>query len=322
MKRFGEYALGFLFLLFIGQVVILAPKTVEEPKPAASMGPRVDQRVDQVMRGAHLVETREGEKEWELWSDEALSFRSLDQWTLKEVKAIFFGKNGVQFTVTGRTGKVETKTKNMNVEGQVVTRSSNGYVFQSESVSYDSVTRTLKSPNTVKMIGPNDKQGDGLKLGGRRMSCDLNTSLVDITGEVRGEKTFSGQKRLLILSERAQFSAQSNLARFLGHVVIDIETIRITGPSAEFAYDSTQQMVTSLLVSGGVRVSDYDKWATSDRLKVNFADESYVFQGHPRVVQNNDELVGEEIILSEGGKKIKVEGARARMEQRRLERPN
>jgi hypothetical protein len=32
-----------------------------------------------------------------------------------------------------------------------------------------------------------------------------------------------------------------------------------------------------------------------------------VFRGQPRLVQNNDELNGEEIIFLEGGKKVKVE---------------
>jgi LPS export ABC transporter protein LptC len=319
MRRAGQYVLGLLFVLLVVQVVILAPKTVDEPAPAASNGPITGpSQIDQAMHGVHLLEGREKEREWELWSDEALSFRALDRWKLKDVKVIFFGKNGVHFTVTGKTGVVETKTKNMKVEGNVVTRSSNGYVFKSETVEYLSHKRLLFSPTPVAMTGPADKQGQGLVLNGQRMELDVGTSLMTITGNVQAEKDFAQGKRLNIRSRSAQFSGKSKLARFYGNVIMDIDTMRITGPEAEFAYDASQEMVTSVLVKNGVRVSDLDKWATSDNLEVNFLNDSYVFQGKPRVVQNNDELVGEKIVFLDGGKRVQVEGARARMDQHRL----
>jgi LPS export ABC transporter protein LptC len=319
MKRIAQYGLGILFLVLVIQVVILAPKTVEEANVhETGVKPEVGQQVDQAMHGVHLLETNESGKEWELWADEALSFRSLDQWSLKTVKAVFFGKNGVYFTVTGKKGRVETKTKNMHVEGNVITRSSNGYVFRSESMDYDSNTRQLRSPTKVVMNGPVDKQGSGLALKGHEMHMDLTTSLMVVEGQVQAQKALGDKRLLHIRSHSSQFSGKSKLARFLGNVVMDIETMRITGPEAEFAYDANQEIVTSVLVKGGVKVSDLDKWATSDRLQVNFVDDSYVFEGKPRMVQNNDELVGEKIYFFEGGKRVKVESARARMDQKRL----
>jgi LPS export ABC transporter protein LptC len=319
MKRIAQYGLGILFLILVIQVVILAPKTVEEAnvrEPGSKT--EVSQQIDQAMHGAHLLETNESGKEWELWADEALSFRTLDQWALKTVKAIFFGKNGVYFTVTGKSGRVETKTKNMRVEGNVITRSSNGYVFRSESMDYDSEARQLKSTTPVTMNGPKDNQGSGLFLKGLRMNMNLTTSLMVVEGQVQAEKALGNNRLLHIRSRTSQFSGKSKLARFLGNVVMDIETMRITGPEAEFAYDANQEIVTSVLVKGGVKVSDLDKWATSERLQVNFVDDSYVFEGKPRMVQNNDELVGDKIYFYEGGKRVRVESARARMDQKRL----
>lgn len=320
MKRLGQYVLGFFFLVLVVQVVILAPKTVEEPESHEAVAPtEVTQKIDQVMHGAHLVETRESQKEWELWADEAMSFRALDRWNLKKVKAVFFGKDGVFFTVTGESGVVETKTKNMRVEGNVTTRSSNGYIFRTEVVEYDSVKHLLLSPSTVHMVGPSDRQGSGLKLHGQKMDLNIDTSLMNVSGKVESEKNFSKGRKLLIHSDNAQFSSKSKLARFYNNVVMDMETMRITGPEAQFIYDSAGQEVSSVLVSGGVRVTDVDKWATSDRLSVNFVSDTYVFQGKPRVIQNNDELVGEKITFFEGGKRVSVQGARARMDQKRMD---
>ena len=46
--------------------------------------------------------------------------------------------------------------------------------------------------------------------------------------------------------------------------------MRITGPEAQFEYDSKKDEISGLNVAGGVKVSDTDKWATSDNLKIDF----------------------------------------------------
>src|SRR6185312_6536604 len=111
-------------------------------------------------------ETREGGKEWELKADKARSLKSKELLELEVVNAVFFADSGVTFTVTGKTGLVETKTKNLRVEGDVVTRSSNGYTFRSQTMEYDSVARMLSAPGAVDMTGPRDAEGRALHLTG------------------------------------------------------------------------------------------------------------------------------------------------------------
>ncbi len=318
MKRLAQYGLALAFFILVIEVIRIAPKTVDETAQKTSPSKASD-TADQVMHGAHLVETREGQKEWELWASEAVSYKNLDRWNLIGVKVIFFGKSGVFFTVTGKKGIVETKTKNLRIEGDVITKSSNGYTFKTEMVDYKSLEHMLMSPQQVKMVGPDDKQGGGLKLKGEEMSLDVQTSLMHIKKKVETQKKFSDTKHLMIHSDDAQFSGNSKLARFFNHVVMDVETMRVTGKEAQFVYDSESAQVTSVLVQGRVRLTDIDKWATSDHMTANLVNDTYVFEGKPRVVQNNDELVGDKITLLQGGKRVQVEQARARMDQKRLE---
>ena len=63
-----------------------------------------------------------------------------------------------------------------------------------------------------------------------------------------------------------------------------------------------------------MRVSDAVKFATSDNVRVFFEEEKLIFRGAPRVVQNNDELRGEEIVFLQRGDIVKVQKARARVE--------
>ena len=75
-----------------------------------------------------------------------------------------------------------------------------------------------------------------------------------------------------------------------------------------------------MLISGGTRVTDHDKLATSEKVMVHFDDDRYVFSGSPRVVQNGDELVGDEISFLNGGKQVKVSNARAKIDSEDVEK--
>ena len=127
---------------------------------------------------------------------------------------------------------------------------------------------------------------------------------------------------MTIESDRAEFSGQSHKARFLGNVIIDLGTLRVTGPEAEFAFGGESEEVKSVLIKGGVKVSDVDKWATSQQVAVHFDENRYVFKGSPRLVQNRDELRGEEIVFLDGGKIVKVYNAKAKVDKKHLEEKN
>lgn len=321
-RRYGKVLLAVLFIFLVVEVVLIAPTTIQEGETEAvqeSLPENEIAEVDQIMRGVHLVEAGEGQREWELWAEEAKSLKIKEIWALKDVKAIFFGKDGTVFNVTGEKGEVHTVTKDMKVSGNVSIRSSNGYIFKTEAVNYSSEAKLLTSKDFVEMYGPKDEGGHSISLTGRGLNASLEDSQMQVLSRVRAEKSFKDKKRVSIRSNKALFSGQSKMARFIEDVVIDFENMRITGPQAEFQYDSQSKIVESMYVDGGVRVSDQDKWATSKNVKVDFTQDKYTFKGSPRVVQNNDELRGQEIIFLNGGKRVKVIGARARVDEERLE---
>ena len=91
--------------------------------------------------------------------------------------------------------------------------------------------------------------------------------------------------------------------------------MRLEGPEASFLYGSGADMLSSVAIKGGVKVSDADKFATAETVNLDLLANKYIFKGRPKIIQNNDELSGEEIIFLEGGKKVKIERVRAKMEK-------
>ena len=333
-NRFVQIALGLVLLGILIQIVLIAPSQIRDGETKAAVPSATpeesgdneskeiakDSNVDQSLKGMHMIETQEGRKEWELWSDKATSLKAKELLQLDSVKTIFFSDSGVTFTVTGKQGLVQVKSKNLRVEGDVVTRSSNGYTFRSEVMEYESKGRALTAPGRVEMIGPKDSQGHALKLTGVGMKASLEKSNMEILSGVKAEKGLDKGRKALITSHRSIFSGKDKTAKFLDDVVLDLDSMRITGPEARFDYDAKSDMIKSVYVSGGTRVSDADKWATAQNVNIDFKNDKFVFRGSPRVVQNNDELRGEEIVFLDGGKQVLVQKARAKVDERRLEK--
>lgn len=323
-NKISAWVLGALFAALIIELVLMAPKGLEvaqQSMTAVPDEPPGQEKAAQTMKGIHVVETKNEKKEWELWADKAVSQQGIGDLTLDQAKALFFGEEGVQFEVTGEHGSVAPETKNMQIIGNVVTKSSNGYVFLTDAMEYQSEQRHLSTPSHVSVRGPQETEGGRLKIDGLGMEANLIDAVMRIRSNVRAEKTLVGTRarRVYIKAGEALLSARSRTLEFEKDVTVDVEGVRVTGPSAKFIYGQKGGQVEAIELSGGIRVSDYDKWATSERVRIDLKKDQFIFNGKPRVVQDQDELFGDEIVFLNGGKKVKVKNARIKVGRETLE---
>jgi lipopolysaccharide transport protein LptA len=135
-----------------------------------------------------------------------------------------------------------------------------------------------------------------------------------INGHVLAKKVLSNGKDFRIRSNVAQFSSANKTAKFLSGVSVESGTMKMEGPEADFQYQNGTDLLQAVQVKGGVKVSDVDKYATSDTIHFDPTENQLILSGSPRVVQNNDELTGDRIIFIDGGKKVKVENVRVSKE--------
>ncbi len=319
MSKRNSIILGMLFLILVVEILIFAPNELgispaedQAQQTAAAPPDQEKPGTGQVMSDVYSIEAKGENREWELWADKALGPRNnKDEWTIQNVRVKFYADNGVIYNVTGKTGYVAPMRNDIRVVGNVITKSSNGYTFKTESAFYESGKRRLSSPTAVTMSGPADDNGGPLTLNGGDLLADFNTNEINITRAVKARKVVKNNKVATIQSSKAEFSGRTNMARFLGNVVMDYDTMRVTGPEARFMYDSKSRSLDSIEVAGGVRVTDTDKFATSKSVSVSFKNERTVFNGMPRVVQNGDELTGDQIVFLDGGRKVQVSNAKA-----------
>jgi LPS export ABC transporter protein LptC len=308
-----RWALGVLFAILMAEVLIIAPKEIgvssRTDSPLLSHSDTSD-GTQQSMRGVHLIEAKGEQRDWELWSDQAFTTKSGSLWRLENVKVKFFGEQNLSYLVTGKTGEVEVNTKDIRIAGNVTMTSSNGYTFKTDHLDYKSGTRIISTNDPVAMTG-GEKKID-TELTGVGITANMLTNDIVVEQAVRSKRKLESGEYVYIESEKAEFSSAHKFAKYVGDVTIDFKGSRITGPSARFDYDPQAKNVGSMMIEGGGRITDLTKWATAKTIQMLFKENKFILKGAPRVVQDNDELVGEEIVFLDGGKEIVVNRAKAK----------
>ncbi len=317
MKNLKNFIFISLLVFLFVEVLIIFPnkldhKAGESPKATLDEG---SSQPEQKVQGLHLVETQGGSRDWELFSEVAEGYLGKGAWELKNVRVLFYNKEALSFTVTGDLGSIDGKTKDLRIKGNVITRSENGYIFKTPSIFYNSKSRQIKSPESVSMRGPADEMGEGFVLEGVNMEVFVDDDRMIISKNVRGSKKFKDGKGFFITSGKAEFSGKSRQAKFIDQVDMSYSQLHLQGPVAIFQYKGNSGLINYVQMHGGVRVSDADKVATAENVNLNLLENIFTFRGKPKLIQNNDELTGEEIVFLDGGKRVKVDRVRAKMDK-------
>ncbi len=134
-----------------------------------------DSRIEKV----HFVEEKHGRKTWELEAKSMQHYQDQNLMILEDVRLTFFAEDGRTFTLTGKQGKVHQETKDMELEGDVVATSSDGYRFKTHSVSYDNQQKKIQTPDPVEL------DGDQLSLKGLGMLVDVEARTVKVLHDVK-----------------------------------------------------------------------------------------------------------------------------------------
>lgn len=313
MKKTRTILFSLLLLFILIEVIFIFPQQIEKMDRDAmdTGGEPKKERVEQKMDGVHLVETQRGSRDWELFAEKARGYQDGGDWFLNKVKVQFYNLETNDFTVTGNEGEIDGKTKNIKIKGNVVTRSANGYTFFTDEIFYNSQLRKIISPGKIKMLGPSDDQGEGLKLDGHNMHILVDLNEMKIFKDIKAIKNMNSGMDLKIASEMATFSGKSKEAHFENDVVLNYGSMLIKGPDCYFIYSANMRSLERINVKGGVELIDKKRRATSQDLVVDLYKATLRFTGNPKIYLDQDEISGEEILLLDGGKRLKIQKVRA-----------
>jgi len=135
----------------------------------------------------HFVEDKRGRKTWELEAKSIQQNREENLMMLEDVKVTIYAEEGRSFTLSGKQGKISLDSKNMELLGDVVLASSDGYRLKTQTVAY------LHQKKEVSTSDPVEIEGEQLRLTGNGMLVDMETRTFRILGRVKTQLRGGGK---------------------------------------------------------------------------------------------------------------------------------
>ena len=137
------------------------------------------QGADMHLEKIRLVEDKHGQKTWELEAKSIQQYQDQNIMMLEDVKVTFYSKEGRSFTISGNQGKVYQDSKDMELVGDVVLSSSDGYRLKTHSVSYRNSEKKVTTSDPVEI------EGELIRLVGRGMLVDMEAKTFKVLSQVK-----------------------------------------------------------------------------------------------------------------------------------------
>ncbi len=159
-----------------------ASEAVEKPPAVSTEG--ADMRLEKV----RFVEDKQGQKTWELEAKSVRQYQDQNMMVLEDVKVTFYSKEGRTFFLTGNQGMVHQDSKNMELVGDVVLTSDDGYRLKTHSVSYRNSEKVVSTPDPVEI------EGEQLQLTGKGTLVKMEDKMFRILSQVKTQ--WRGKKKI------------------------------------------------------------------------------------------------------------------------------
>lgn len=308
-----------LIILIFSQFIFWLPGKTDkyEQKNVSEKNANLTTREEQTLKGGYMVESQTKDRAWEIWSAVAKKTSSDESWNLEKVKASFFSNSILSYAVTGDKGLVKQSVGTIKIWGNVELKTEDGYVITTDNLYYNPEDKKLDTKEIVKVVGP-EEEGGRLTLRGTGLLAYLENETLTLLDNVQAERPMKLNRTMYINSKTAVFKENSKSVLFNKDVLIKVGTMKVTGPRAMFKYKSG--ILDSLLIDGGVKLEDVDKWGTSGKATIYFNEDKCVFDDQPNMIQGQDELHGEQIVVLDQGNVLKVKGTKARYFQKSSDR--
>ena len=130
------------------------------PKPAVSSGEKAK------MESLSLTEIEEGGQRWKLKATKAEYLKNSDEIRIRDVYLEFYGADQQTVYLWGKVGRVNTKTRNLVIKGDVKLEKGDVTIYTPE-IQYFQKERTLVAPDEVILVSPQ------AQVSGRDLHIDL-----------------------------------------------------------------------------------------------------------------------------------------------------
>lgn len=151
-------------------------KVLEEGKKVPEVSTEgADQRLEKI----RFVEEKRGMKIWELEAKTLHQYQGENLLLLKEVKVVYYAKDGRSFTLIGNEGKVHQGSRDMELAGDVLLTSNDGYRLKTQSVTYQHSNKQVKTSDPIEF------ESEQIHLTGKGMLIDMEAKTFKVLSQAK-----------------------------------------------------------------------------------------------------------------------------------------
>ena len=137
---------GIVFVTLWGNLQERKASEAEDKLPKISTG-GADMRLEKI----RFIEDKHGQKTWELEAKSVQQYQDQNIMILEDVKVTFYAKEGRTFFLTGKQGKVHQDSKDVDLVGDVVLTSNDGYELKTHSIAYRHLEKIVSTSDPVEI---------------------------------------------------------------------------------------------------------------------------------------------------------------------------
>gem|GEM_PF-2071251 len=270
-----------------------------------------------------------GKRIWYVQADSASNTQN-EGWSFYNLKGRFLNGRGL----------FDVANENLSLSDNVSARSSLGYNFKTEklelskkSLKGDEKSKSEDIKGNEKILVADDSKSedvmirtddevrlfddqDDLSVRAVGMLGNMNTGVVNLLSDVwcqkksnleaKKEDSNSDKGGATIESDKAIVKSDLRSIRFFENLRVSQDKFKIKGDEASFYVDEASGEIDSIRVRGNIYGTDGIKTALSERVDIKLKEDAIIFQGSPRIRVDENEMVGEEILITNNQQNIQV----------------
>lgn len=276
-----------------------------------------------------------GKRIWYVQADTASNTQS-EGWSFYNLKGRYLNIKGSSIKFSGGLGLFDVANENLSLSDNVSARSSLGYNFKTEKLELSkrkfksNQKGSNKNEKALSAEGSNSEDvmistddevrlfddQDDLSVRAVGMLGNINTGVVNLLSDVwcqkksnldsKQEDSTTDKGGAIIESDKAIIKSGLRSIRFFENLKVSQDKFKIKGDEASFYVDEASGEIDSIRVRGNIYGTDGIKTALSERVDIKLKEDAIIFQGSPRIRVDENEMVGEEILITNNQQNIQV----------------
>jgi LPS export ABC transporter protein LptC/lipopolysaccharide transport protein LptA len=305
-------------------VVIVAwpvPSQEGSRAPAASASaeslyrPTEDSTAMLGLRGVRLFQSSEGKPRLRMVAAGAEIFRSENYCLFQKIDAEFFASSGKLIRAESDDGRskldAQSDFEEVELRGNVVVRSSEGYRMRVDTLVYDAPKHQLRSNDPVEIVGPNAARPT-LVLKGKGLVGDVDEERFRLHRDVTVDRQLSGtDRRLKVSAQSGEFFTAQHRAVFTKSARARLPNLEVQADRIELAFGGALEAMEA---QGDVRLKSGDRSGRANGATFDLSTGAVVLRGAAEVVSPDGEVKGQRISFDLNGDRFEVDAAEGRQQ--------